>query len=390
MRALTRRLSAPLALALAAALVLPSLHWAFRPSRADYAGDVPRLAKGLALASADPGPAEVRVLRGANPEWDLMQRTFTALALANLALREPSQSNVYIARIDRVLDGTVRDVEAGGPSAFLLPYAHARPWARSGGASLFVDAEIALVLGARLAVAPDPARAAELERRAEALAALMRSGPLLSAESYPDQCWTFDNATALAALAVARHVLGRDVAGSLALSDEWLRVAKARLIDPRTGLLVSSYTTDGRVEDGPEGSTIFLVAHALQLVDPELAREQWARARDALGVRVLGFAFAREWPEGDGTVDVDSGPTIPFVGANAGASGMMLLGAGAFGDEELLAELVTSLRFAAFPSTDERGVHFAASNPVGDAVLFYALAQGPLWRLVGADKGRAS
>jgi hypothetical protein len=381
-RALIARFHVPVALALAVILVLPNLHLLFRPAHEDFAGPgVPNLARGLARTELD-GP-DVRSLRSANPEWDLMQRTFTTLALANLALREGSDHDMYVARIDRMLDATVRDVELGGPEYFLLPYAHARPWALSGGASLFVDAEIALVLGARLAVAPDPTRAAELERRALGLVALMRAGPVLSAESYPNQCWTFDNATALAALAVARHVLGHDVAGSQGLGEAWIAMAKAKLVDPATGLLVSSYTTEGRVQDGPEGSSIFLVAHALQLVDPTFAEDQWTRARALLGVRVLGFAFAREWPRGVGTEDVDSGPTVPLVGANAGASGMMLVGAGAFGDEALLGELVTSLRFAAFPSEDARGVRFAASNPVGDAVLLYALTQGPLWRLVG-------
>ena len=386
MRPLIRALMVPVALAASTAIVLPSLHLAFRPARADYASEdgVPELARGL--AAREVRPEDVAALRAANPEWELMRRTFTSLALANLALREPERANVYVARIDDMLARTTREADEGGAERFLLPYARRQPWVRTGGASLFVEAELALVLGARLAVAPDPARAPELERRASRLAAMMRDGPLLVAESYPDECWTFDAATALAALAVARHVLGADVASSEALARDWVRVARERLIDPKTGLLVSSFTSDGRVLDGPEGSSIFFAAHALQLVDPAFARDQWTRARDRLGVRVLGFAYAREWPA-RGADDVDSGPSIPIAGANAGASGMMLVGAGAFDDEALLGELVTSLRFAAFPSSDARGARLLASNAVGDAVLLYALAEGPLWRLVGAKAG---
>ena len=41
-----------------------------------------------------------------------------------------------------------------------------------------------------------------------------------------------------------------------------------------------------------------------------------------------------------------------------------------------------SLRLAAFPIQQDESLRFAASNPVGDAVLLYSLTQGPLWSLV--------
>ena len=56
-----------------------------------------------------------------------------------------------------------------------------------------------------------------------------------------------------------------------------------------------------------------------------------------------------------------------------------LLGAGAFDDRATLAGLVASLDLAAFPIEDAGGLRYAASNAVGDAVLLYALVEGPLW-----------
>src|SRR5262245_58591219 len=88
----------------------------------------------------------------------------------------------------------------------------------------------------------------------------------------------------------------------------WVARARERLVDARTGLLVSSYRLDGTLLDGPEGSSIFLAAYMLQLVDGDFAADQYRRARHELGRNVLGFGFAREWPASwKGPVDIDSG-----------------------------------------------------------------------------------
>lgn len=68
---------------------------------------------------------------------------------------------------------------------------------------------------------------------------------------------------------------------------------------------------------------------------------------------------------------------------------MAVLGAAAFHDEPLLAELVTALELTAFPERTKGQLRFRASNGLGDAVLLYATAQGPLWRLVRAGKERS-
>ena len=48
--------------------------------------------------------------------------------------------------------------------------------------------------------------------------------------------------------------------------------AKQALIDAKTGMLVSSFTYNGHPMDGPEGSSIWMVAHCLALLDEEFAR----------------------------------------------------------------------------------------------------------------------
>jgi hypothetical protein len=209
------------------------------------------------------------------------------------------------------------------------------------------------------------------------MAARMRQSPTLSAESYPDECWTFCNTIALAAIRLADREDGTDH-GELLRA--WVATAKEKLVEPRTGLLVSSYHLDGRWGDGPEGSSIWLSAHMLQLIDPAFARDQYERAHALLGFSFVGFGFSREWPHAaPGHVDIDSGLVIPLLEASPGASGMAMVGAHAFGDDVYASSLRASLDFAAFPVDGPEGRRYAASNEVGDAILLYASALGPAW-----------
>tara|TARA_R110002072_G_scaffold244706_1_gene404054 strand:- start:1303 stop:1947 length:645 start_codon:yes stop_codon:yes gene_type:complete len=205
----------------------------------------------------------------------------------------------------------------------------------------------------------------------------------LCAESYPDECWAFCNAVALAAIRAGDRVLGQDHSAFLAA---WIEKAKQTLVDPKTGLLVSKFTLEGEVGDGPEGSSIWMTLHCLWIVDQDFARDQYQRARAELGRTLLGFGYAREWPPSWGNhADVDSGPIVPLLEASAGSSGLALLGASTAGDRDYQASLIGSLELAAFPLRSEAGgLRYGAGNQVGDAVLLYSLVCGPLWEKLGA------
>ena len=77
---------------------------------------------------------------------------------------------------------------------------------------------------------------------------------------------------------------------------------------------------------------------------------------------------------------------MPLLDANASASAMAILGAATFGDDDALRPLLRSLELAASPIDGEDGRRYGASNSLGDAVLLYALTQGPLWRAVAARR----
>ena len=238
------------------------------------------------------------------------------------------------------------------------------------------------MMSARELVAQLPRWRAESRVRAESIERAMLRSPTLSAESYPDECWTFCNAVALAAMRFSDVLDGTD---HRAFFKEWLAAARKHLVDPKTGLLVSSFTVDGRVKDGPEGSSIWFAAHCLRLVDAAFARDQFERAREHLARGALGFAWAREWPDSwRNGMDVDSGPVVPIVDASAGSSGLAFVAASSFEDRTFWGGLMTTLDFAAFPIRDGDALRYAASNQVGDAVLLYSMVQGPLWKKVGA------
>ncbi|MBX3273213.1 MAG: hypothetical protein KF729_23310 [Sandaracinaceae bacterium] len=372
-------------LAVATLLWVPAVHLLFEGDAGpEGRARTRRALLDAQLALADDDDARARALarmRAANAEWDFMGRTFLSLALANHALDAPEDRARALAVIDALLEETLRLEAAHGQAHFLMPYVHAGTFRDASGRSVFVDGELALVMAARQRVEPSERWRAPLAERVARIAAQLERGPVLSAESYPDECWTFCNTIALAALRTSDAVTGDDHGRLLA---RWVETARAELVDPATGLLVSSYRHDGTHLDGPEGSSIFLAAHMLELIDPAFAREQYALARAHLGVSFAGFGWAREWPASwAGPADVDSGPIVPLVGASAGASGMALVGAAAFGDARWQTALHASLALAAFPVRDGRGLRYAASNQVGDAVLLYALALGPLWRRVG-------
>ncbi|MEM9194799.1 MAG: hypothetical protein AAGF12_36815 [Myxococcota bacterium] len=321
-------------------------------------------------------------LRETNPEWDFMGRTFGVLALANRAL-DAEDTSAHLAAMDSAIDDTLALEAEYGPTHFLMSYWRRAPFRAGDGRveSVFVDGEIALMLAARQLIEEKPAYEVLLRERVERIRASMEAGPARSAESYPNECWTFCNTTALLALVMADETLGTD---HRPFAIQWIRYAKEHLTDPETGLLISSYTYEGEALDGPEGSSIWMSAHNLAAIDPEFAADQYHRARTHLGKEFLGFGWAAEWPESwPNHADVDSGPVIPILDASAGSSGLALLGAATFGDDGYELALQRSLRIGAFPQQQDGELRFTAAGSVGDAVVFYAQTVGPVHGLLG-------
>lgn len=383
-----RMLLGGISLVVAAAAWLCVMQFVFRPAMpmAKADGEVEPLASRLAAqqlhqwTDVDSRERELAKMRGSNAEWDFMGRTFLVLALANRSLRDAAQQSECLAVIDEIVDETLRLERERGMHHFLMAYGRERPFVVQPARSIFLDGEIALMLAARRLVAEKDSYREPLRQRVEEMVRRMTAAPVMCCESYPDECWMFCNTAALAAVRMSDCLEGSDHS---AFFEKWLETAKRKLVDPKTGLLISSFTLSGFAGDGPEGSSIWMASHCLQVIDPEFAADQYRRARKELGRVLLGFGYACEWPAAwPGRPDVDSGAVIPFFEVSAGSSGLAFLGARSFDDLDYFRALQTSLDFAGFPVEREGRLRYCASNQVGDAVLFYASVMGPLWEKV--------
>jgi hypothetical protein len=380
------------ALALAAAIWIPSLHFFFAREVGNFTRPSGLSPKAKQLAArhlqlwTDPvlRQKELDRMRASNAEWDFMGRTFLVWSLAEMSLRNPAKKAQYLQTMDRIIAETLQLEKTNGMFFFLMPYARGRPFVMQPARSLFLDSEIALMMGVRRMVEEKIDYRPLMRERIDLMESRMGRSPVLCAESYPDECWMFDQSVALAAMKLADCLDGSDHS---AFQRQWLEMAKQKLVDRKTGLLVSSFTVDGQAMDGPEGSSIWLVSHCLRLVDENFARDQYRRARQELGRKLAGFAWSREWPATwVGEMDIDSGPVIPVLEISAGASGMAFIAASSFQDADYLTSLAATLDFSAFPSVQGGRLKYCASNQVGDAALLYASVLGPLWEKVEHGK----
>lgn len=373
---------------LAGCIWVPCLHFFFTKPPASFhqgTGLSPR-AKELAerhlqlWTTPSLREGELNRMRASNAEWDFMGRSFLVWSLANMGLRDPTEKARYLETMDRIIEETLRLEQENGMYFFLMGYAKAKYYVAQPPRSLFIDGEIALMLAARRLLEEKAEYKPLLASRLEIIEKGLQKDGGLILESYPNECWTFDHCVALVAMRVADHIDGSDHSS---LIRDWIAMAKQKLVDSQSGLLVSSFTTQRRALDGPEGSTLWMVCHCLQALDEEFAHEQYRLARRQLGEITLGFGYAHEWPPAcRGHADIDSGPIIPVFNISAGSSGMALIGASAFGDDGYLSSLAATLDFAAFPSRQKGALKYSASNQVGDAALLYAATLGPMWERI--------
>ena len=390
MASLPKRILAGLvALFLAGCIWVPCLHFLFATKATTFRGTTGLSSRGRELMTqqlsswTDPALREweLRKMRASNAEWDFMGRSFLVWSLANIGLREPGRKPVCLETMDQIISETLKLEKENGMFFFLMSYARARPYVAQPVHSLFLDGEISLMLASRQLLEEKADYQPLLTERVKGIVERFKASSHMALESYPDECWMFDHIVALDAIRLADKLNGQDHSQ---LIRDWLAMAKQKLVHRDSGLLVSSFTTDCEHLDGPEGSSLWMVAHGLQLLDEDFAREQYQRARKDLGEITLGFGYAHEWPASwHGQADIDSGPVIPVFNISAGSSGMAFIAASAFEDDKFLSSLAATLEFAAFPARKAGGLKYCASNQVGDAALLYAATLGPLWQKAG-------
>jgi hypothetical protein len=374
-----------LALVLAAAIWLPCLHLVFAKPVSDFRRSEGISPKAKQLAARhlqlwqepEMRADELQRMRASNAEWDFMGRSFLVWSLANMGLREPASKKVYLETMDRIIEETLRLEKTNGMYFFLMPYAKGAPFVTKPERSLFLDGEIALMLGSRRMLEEKTEYKELMTERLKIITEELKHSPHFVLESYPDECWTFDHCLAFDAMKVEDYLDGTDHSQ---LIHDWIAMAKDKLVDKQSGLLIASFSTDYTPSGGPQGSSLWMVAHCLQILDSDFAQDQYQRARKQLGEVTLGFGYAHEWPPTwRGLANIDSAPIVPVFNISAGSSGMAFIGASAFGDEAFLKALNATVDFAAFPARQNGRLRYCASNQVGDAAMLYAATLGPMW-----------
>lgn len=321
-----------------------------------------------------------------NPEWDFMFRTYSVLSFANMAFHDSSNQQRYLQAMDLIINDTLKLEQQYGFKYFLLGYGQGNQWVVHPGRSLFIDGEIALMLGFRCLVENNNETfLKELAFRTEIIVDGMKQSQMLCAESYPDECWIFCNTIALAAIKISDKLNKTDHSEFFEL---WVKSAKKNLVDQKTGLLRSAFALDGHPvisAKGPEGSSIWMSCHMLQVVDETFAQEQYDKAKKELIGDIFGFGYSREWPIAHkGGADIDSGPVIPYLNASPSASGLAIVCTASFKDKECFNKLTKSLNSFAFPAEDTEDLYYQVSNPLGDSVLLYGFTVGPVWEKVNS------
>lgn len=295
-------------------------------------------------------------------EWAVGSLSMTACALTSLALRYPetrAEASEVLARLAETLQRPELrrfDTDEWGEDAL------AGLSGRKG--HLGYLGHLAIVLGA-YRVAGGDGRFDDRHRAVvDGLARRLERRPLI--ETYPGQTWTADNVVAYAAIALFDRVHGTDHG---ALFRRFEAHARRHLLDPDTGTIVFRADRGGRGFGRSRGSGVGWNGFYLPFFAPELAAEQYERAKAAFLVRLpFGAAALREWPPGlDRPGDVDSGPLV--MGLSPSGTAFFLAGARQARDDDVFAALLRTAGLVGFAQDDPAGRHDALAPVVGDAIV---------------------
>jgi len=177
----------------------------------------------------DPARAEAAhaKLREVNPEWDLISRTFLGYSLANIALKDATQRERALRRLDLVIHETVHVPWR----EFLLGSGHERPFVRAPARSVMVDGEVSLMIGLRRLVQDAPNYVYRQKRRELVRNCIeaIEANPMLVAECYPDECWLWCNPLALRSVKVFDILENEDHSD---LFERWPKTARDNFTAP--------------------------------------------------------------------------------------------------------------------------------------------------------------
>lgn len=305
----------------------------------------------------------------------------TGYALTNIALDAP-ETRAESLEVLELLIGQLQGPEIAGFDTAQWGGASALDTLADDRGHIAYLGHLSLLLGARRLLGGDGRHDDLHARVTDAIARRMRARPHRHVETYPGETYTMDTIVAVASLAVADHVRGRQ--DHRALIGEWVAYTRARLLDPTTGLIVFGVDEEsGAPLQRGRGSAAGWASFYLPMIDLPFAREQWARAKEHLAGRVGPFAGLREYVPDDpsaGPGDIDSGPVLVW---GVSATGFALAGARRHGDAHLLGGLLSlsELFGISVDEGDER--RYRAAPLLGEAILLCMKTARPWWDGMG-------
>jgi hypothetical protein len=233
-----------------------------------------------------------------------------------------------------------------------------------------------LALGLHRLLVPSSRFDARHDAIVAALSRRFAASPAGLVETYPNEVYPVDNASALGALALyARAVSMTTPPPALAIG---LDAIRARAVSPVTGLLaqaVSGASAVSAPRDPGRGSGTALAAYFLSYADRDTSAALYGALRHDLFRTVLGFGVVLEYsPSCDtcaGRVDIDSGPTMAGFGVSA--TGFAIGASRVNDDRDTYTSLYATAHLFGAPFDDRGERTFATGGPLGDAILFAML-----------------
>lgn len=293
-------------------------------------------------------------------EWRIVSLSMTSIASANLAMARCTTRERAVDVTGRLLERALSTEARAFDTA---------QWGEDALATLEHDdgvrhghigylAHLAMVMSAHRAVG-GVRHDEERVRIIDALARRVTEAPTVYLPTYPGETYAMDNSVVIAAIGVdGRYpeVVARFMAHT-----------RARLLDPRTGLVVFALDGAGAPTATSRGSGAGWNSFWLPFADRAFASEQWARLREHFLVDGVGLTACREFPVGVGGVgDADSGPVL--LGLSPAGTGFAIGGAAWAQDASTLGGLLGTAELAGF-TTSFGGRRYLLAPVVGDAIV---------------------
>ena len=350
--------------------------WPYQyPSRPELGKKV-RYLQGIIRGPQDDSSA-LAALSHQNPEWPLFTYSFAVYGFTNMAMRDPSfraeAAHYTDLAIEKVLTDTVK--------AFFSDSRATGYRVDTAGSVLYLG-HLNLMLGCHRLLDPASRFRGLHNTLTRVLHGRYRRAPSHCLESYAGMTWVADNTVALASLAVHSRATGSAYGQ---YCRQWVAYARQHLIDPNTGLLVSSMGTTTQSVEEPRGSGMGWSINFICHFDPAFAAEQYHASQRHLSTNLGLLRLYRERAGTYATAvgDIDSGPLL--LGYSIPATAFAFGNAVALQDWRNAQRLRRVIAFGSKEIEHNDALHYdvrfvdLSVSPLAEALLLHAETMTP-WR----------